>query len=47
MSDISLKLVHSRPLIGAADDLALTLLVALAGLFASFAMMSAGFELIA
>lgn len=46
MSDISLKLVHSKRLIGAADDLALSLLVAVAGMFAQFAMISAGFPVI-
>lgn len=43
MSDISFKLVHSRPFIGRADDLAMTLLLSVAGLLAELVLVSAGY----
>ncbi len=43
MSDVSLKLVHSRPFIGQADDLAVVLLFSVAGLFAELVLVSIGY----
>ncbi|HZB90533.1 MAG TPA: hypothetical protein VE397_03765 [Stellaceae bacterium] len=45
MSDISLRLVHSRPIPGAADDLAVMLLLSLTGIIIEFAILSAGITL--
>jgi hypothetical protein len=43
MSDISLRLVHSRPAIGRADDLAVTLLFSAAGFITQLILVSIGY----
>jgi hypothetical protein len=47
MSDISLRLVHSRPAIGRADDLAMTLLFSVAGFVTQLVLVSVGYLAIA
>jgi hypothetical protein len=42
MSDTSLRLVHSRPFIGQADDLAVTLLFSFTGLMAQLVVAGLG-----
>jgi hypothetical protein len=42
MSQVSLRLVHSRPFLGAADDLAILLLLSLTGLIIELTIMSTG-----
>ena len=47
MSDISLRLVHSRPSVGRADDLAVTLLFSIGGLVAQLVVAAAGYVILA
>ena len=47
MSDISLRLVHSRTAIGRADDLAMTLLFSAAGFITQLVLVSIGYLAIA
>jgi hypothetical protein len=42
MSKVSLRLVHSRPFLGAADDLAMILLLSVTGLIIELTIMSTG-----
>jgi hypothetical protein len=42
MAEVSLKLVHSRSLLGLAEDFAATLLLSVTGLAAQFAFIAAG-----
>ena len=42
MSEVSLRLVHSRPFLGAADDLAMMMLLSLTGLIIELTIMSTG-----
>jgi hypothetical protein len=42
MSEVSLRLVHSQPFLGAADDLAMMLLLSLTGLIIELTIMSTG-----
>jgi hypothetical protein len=42
MSKVSLRLVHSRPYLGTADDLAIMLLLSLTGLIIELTIMSTG-----
>jgi hypothetical protein len=42
MSEVSLRLVHSRPFLGAADDLAMILLLSVTGLIIELTIMSTG-----
>ncbi|HXY99157.1 MAG TPA: hypothetical protein VEI03_04095 [Stellaceae bacterium] len=42
MSDASLRLVHNRPFVGQADDLAVALLLSFVGLMAQLAVAGLG-----
>ncbi len=45
MSEIVLRLVHSRSFVGHADDLAIILLASAAGLMMQFILLAVGFGL--
>lgn len=47
MSDTSLRLVHSRPSRGQADDLAISLLFSIGGLVAQLIVAAAGYAILA
>lgn len=46
MSEISLRLVHSRPFIGQADDLAIMLLFSFTGLMAQLVVAGLGLAIL-
>jgi hypothetical protein len=47
MSDTSLRLVHSRPAPGRADDLAILLLFSIGGLMAQLVVAAVGYAILA